>query len=257
MSLHIIHWRSRVLGKQTTTRVLYPESGTPPFPVLYLLHGLSDDSSSWGRNSRIEIHAAQFPMIVAMPDGYRGFYTDNEQGPAYARHFAVELPNFIERTFHARTDRGGRAIGGLSMGGYGAMRLGLGHPDRFCSIHSHSGALDCGATVHRVWQDSPDPDGPNCPEEMLRIFGTQPAPESHDPLELAKQARHDLPAILIDCGTDDFLLQANRDFVDALQREKIPHTYIEHPGGHDWTYWDTHVQEALRFHASHFRDSAQ
>ena len=252
MSLHTIHWASRILGKQTTLRVIYPETGTPPFPVLYLLHGLSDDSSSWCRNSRIENYAGAFPMIVAMPDGYRGFYTDNEEGPAYARHIAGELPAFIERTFHARTDRTGRAIGGLSMGGYGAMRLGLAHPDRYCSIHSHSGALDSGSTVLRMWQENPDREGPNRPEEIARIFGNHPTDPSHDPLELAKKATGNLPAMLIDCGTEDFLLQANRDFTSALQQAKIPHTYVEHPGGHDWTYWDTHIQEALRFHARNF-----
>jgi len=143
------------------------------------------------------------------------------------------------------------------MGGYGALRLGLGHPDSFCSIHSHSGALDRGATVLRMWQENQDPDGPNRPEEILRIFGSNPLLASHDPLELAKKSREDLPAILIDCGTEDFLLQANRDFVAALQAEKIPHTYVEHPGGHDWNYWDTHIQEALRFHASHLGIPAQ
>jgi len=252
MSLHIAQWSSRVLGKQTTVRVIYPETGTPPFPVLYLMHGRSDDSSSWSRNSRIENHAAAFPMIVAMPDGYLGFYTDNEQGPAFARHIGKELPDMIERTFQARADRAGRAIGGLSMGGYGALRVGLGYPDRFCSIHSHSGALDGAATLLRNWKEAHDPEGPDLPGEMQRIFGSQPMGPRHDLLELAKNASSNLPEILIDCGTGDFLLEANRGFTRALEREKIPHTYVEHPGGHDWTYWDTHIQEALLFHAKNF-----
>jgi len=252
MALHLVHWASRILGKQTTARVIYPDSGTPPFSVLYLLHGRSDDSSSWSRNSRIENHAGAFPMIVVMPDGYLGFYTDNEQGPAYARHIGVELPAFIERTFQARTDRGGRAIGGLSMGGYGALRVGLGNADRFGSIHSHSGALEGAATLLRRWNEGHYPDAPDLPGQMQQIFGTQPMGPQHDLVELAKKASKNLPEILIDCGTEDFLLEDNRNFSKALVREKIPHTYVEHPGGHNWNYWDTHIQEALHFHAKHF-----
>lgn len=249
MSLHCVHWASRVLGKQTTARVIYPDIGTPPFPVLYLLHGRSDDSSSWSRNSRIENHAAAYPMILVMPDGYLGFYTDNDRGPAYARHIGEELPAVIERTFQARTDRAGRAIGGLSMGGYGALRIGLGYAERFCSIHSHSGALDGAATLLRRWNEDHYPKTSDLPGEMQLIFGSQPMGPRHDLLELAKKASMNLPEILIDCGTEDFLLEANRNFTKALEREKIPHTYVEHPGGHNWSYWDTHIQEALGFHA--------
>src|SRR2546423_1237759 len=141
MAWSTVHWRSDILGKQTTTQVLLPDGGKPPYATFYLLHGLSDDSTMWLRRSRIEWYVRDLPLIVVMPDGYRGFYTDNEQGPAYARHIGEELPAFIERTFHAKAERGARAIGGLSMGGYGALRVGLGHANRFCSVNSHSGAV--------------------------------------------------------------------------------------------------------------------
>ena len=136
-----VHWRSDVLGKQTTMQVILPTAGSAPYPTLYLLHGLSDDSTIWLRRSRIEAYVRELPLIVVMPDGYRGFYTDNDSGPAYARHFGEEIPGFIERTFPARAARGARAIGGLSMGGYGALRVALGYPERFCSVNSHSGAV--------------------------------------------------------------------------------------------------------------------
>lgn len=256
MSMIRIQWSSQVLGKQTEAQVIYPNVGKPPFPVLYLLHGLSDDSTMWTRLTRLEAYAAGLPMAIVMPDGYRGFYTNNEEGPAFALHIGEELPAMIERTFRVRADRTGRAIGGLSMGGYGALRIGLGYPDRFCSIHSHSGALDAGITVARFSAVNPSAYGPNVPEEMKRIFGRPKRGSQHDLVALAKKARRKLPKIHLDCGADDFLLQANRDFVKALRAAKIPHTYVEHPGSHNWEYWDTHIREALQFHAKNLKATA-
>ncbi len=253
MSLLKLQWSSQVLGKQTQAQIIFPDTGKPPFPVLYLLHGLSDDSTMWTRQTRLETHAAGFPMVIVMPDGYRGFYTDGEEGPAYARHIGEELPSVIERMFRVRAERGGRAIGGLSMGGYGALRVGLGYSDRFCSIHSHSGALDAGITVARYADANPDAYGPDVLAEMKLIFGTPKPGSSHDIVALAKKARRRLPKILIDCGKDDFLLQASRDFVKNLRAAKIPHTYVEHPGSHTWEYWDSHIREALLFHAKNLK----
>jgi len=256
MSLHTIHWSSRVLGKSTETQVIFPDAGKPPFPVLYLLHGLSDDSTMWLRRTRLEVYAASLPLIVVMPDGGRGCYTDNDQGPAYAKHIGVELPDFIERTFPARPDRSARAVGGLSMGGYGALRIGLGYHDRFCSIHSHSGAVSWGNN-NNLFAGSGAADQAFA-SELRRIFGPSPEGTDHHLLTLAKRAKKScqLARILLDCGTDDFLLGDNRAFVKELTAAKIPHAYHEYPGAHEWGYWDTHIQDALRFHMKNFKSAA-
>jgi putative tributyrin esterase len=250
MSLFTARWQSRILEKSTSAQILFPDAGTPPFPTLYLLHGLSDDSTMWLRRTRLENYAAPLPLIIVMPDGYRGFYTDNEEGPAYARHIGEELPAFIERTFPAIPRRDARAISGLSMGGYGALRLGLGYHDRFCSVHSHSGAVGCGRT--EKYESLPKSTGPEAEfaAERLRIFGPCPDGTDHDLLALAKRAKRarKLPKILLDCGKDDFLLKENRAFAKELRTTKIPHAYHEYPGGHNWDYWDAHIQEALAFH---------
>lgn len=250
MSLFTAHWQSQILGKATTTQIIFPEAGKPPFPTLYLLHGLSDDSTTWVRRTRLEIYAASLPLIIVMPDGYRGFYTDNEEGPAYARHIGEELPAFIERTFPAIRQRDGRAISGLSMGGYGALRVGLGYHDRFCSVHSHSGAVGWGKNgKFEALAKSPGY-GPDFAAEMLRIFSASPDGTDHDLLALARRAKRarKLPNILLDCGKDDFLLKDNRSFVKDLRASKIPHAYHEYPGEHNWDYWDAHIQKALAFH---------
>jgi putative tributyrin esterase len=142
-----------VLGQETSACILFPDAGSGPFPVLYLFHGLRDDSSSWLRKTRLEVHAEKLPLLIVMPDGYRSFYTDHESGPAYASHYGKELPALIDRMFPTRAERSGRAVGGFSMGGYGALRIGLGFAEDFCSIHSHSGAESLGTAGSSLRQD--------------------------------------------------------------------------------------------------------
>lgn len=254
MAWTTLRWKSNVIGKATTAEVLLPKVGEGPWPVLYLLHGLSDDASTWMRHSRIEYYVKDLPLVVVMPDGYRGFYTDHAQGPAFGRHIGEELPAQIERHFNVKASRAGRAIGGLSMGGYGALRIGLGYADRFCSVHSHSGALG--------WQDVKNRQGfrrtaaaigrgDEFGDELWRIFGDNPQGTPHDLLASAvkaKRARR-LPRLLIDCGTEDYLIADNRAFHAALVGAGIKHEYREWPGAHDWDYWDTHVRDALAWHA--------
>jgi len=218
--------------------VLLPDAATPPYSTFYLLHGLSDDHTAWMRRSRIEVYAAKYPMIIVMPDGGRGFYTNHEKGPQWAKHMAEELPAMIERTFPAKTTAKGRCIGGLSMGGYGALRLALGYPGRYNSANSHSGAVMNGTKPQDI------------PERVL-IYGVDPSNSDHDLLTLARRAKSigQLPKIRIDCGVDDFLLPDNRQFHQSLLDMGIEHQYEEFPGVHDWDYWDLHVREALAFHA--------
>lgn len=250
MPLCEVHWSSTVLAKKVGTYVILPEPGVGegPWPVYYLLHGLSDDYTVWQRRARVEWYVRSLPLIVVMPDGYRGFYTDNADGPAYAQHVAEELPEFVEKYFPARRDRGGRCVGGLSMGGYGALRLALAWPGRYASANSHSGALLHGS------RNGPRPDGPLSEPEFRRIFGEHPEGTDHDLLALARRAASSvaspMPKLLLDCGAEDFLIEDNRQFSAALKTMGVAHDYREFPGGHDWDYWDAHVREALAFHAA-------
>ena len=157
-----------------------------------------------------------------------------------------ELVAFVERNFPARRDQAGRCIGGLSMGGYGALRLALEHPERYVSANSHSGALLYGA------RDGVRDPSPLTPAEQRQIFGDTPAGSAHDLLALAARAKAaggHLPKLLIDCGTEDHLLADSRAVRDELRRLGVPHEYAEHPGAHEWDYWETHLPDALAFHA--------
>ncbi len=239
-----IHARffSRVLEKQVGLYALIPDAGRGPFPVFYLLHGLSDDYTIWHRRTRIEWYVRDLPLIVAMPDGFRGFYTDNAEGPAYGRYMLEDAVGFAERVLPAIGNRSGRCIGGLSMGGYGALRLALSRPDMFVSATSHSGAIF-------PWdRDFPE----RLQIEMRRIFGAKPRGSEHDILALARKlkrrGKNPFPKLRLDCGTGDGLIAQNRALHAEFDRIGIPHEYEEFPGGHEWDYWDARIREAIAFH---------
>ena len=249
MALCDLHWFSQTLGKHVGTYVYLPDDAPPPFATFYLLHGLSDDYTGWVRRTSIERFAGNHKLMIVMPDGYRGFYTNNAAGPAYATYIAKELVDTVERIFPAKRSRESRGIGGLSMGGYGALRVGLGHPDLFAAATSHSGAVMHGSRNH------PREGGALGEDEFQRIFGAEPVGTDHDVLALAAAAKKSgtLPHLRIDCGLDDDLIHDNRALHAKLDALRVPHEYIEFPGGHSWEYWDLHVQDALTFQSKHLK----
>ena len=235
---------SAALGKQCQMNVILPDTGKPPFPVYYLLHGRSDDYSAWMRWTRIENYVSNRPMAVVMPDGFLGFYCDNVAGGSYAKYMLEDVVGFVEKTFHVQKQRGGRCIGGLSMGGYGAVHLALLRPEMFVSANSHSGALAHGSKHVKIKGNA----------DYERVFGKGPATIGSvrdlfaQSAKLKKKGTR-LPKLRIDCGTEDFLLEHNRLYHAHLETLRIPHEYQEFPGPHEWNYWDLHVREALDFHA--------
>ena len=149
MAFATIHYFSQSLRKASSFNIVFPEEPTAPRPwaTFYLLHGLSDDNTIWTRRTSIERYVAGWPMVVVMPDGGRGFYTNAVAGDAYEDDLTKDVMGLVERTFPVKPDRSARAIGGLSMGGYGAIKLGLKHPELFASVHSHSAPrASCAAT---------------------------------------------------------------------------------------------------------------
>lgn len=252
MHLAELHFSSNTLGRQTAMHVLLPTNCAPPFATLYLLHGLSDDHTSWLRLSRLEVYAERHHLAIVLPDGDRGFYTNHEDGPAYADYIAEEVTNLAERCFPLRRDRGGRCIGGLSMGGYGALRLALSLPHRYVSAHSHSGAVMFANLGLGTF-------GGLSPAEYRKIFGAPGPGTSHDLLHLASQLKPGgaWPRLAIDCGREDFLFEHNELLHAGLQARGVPHDYQVFPGAHTWEYWDTHIQRALAFHEAQILPPAQ
>ncbi len=238
---------SPALGKAMAADIILPEGDLKgPFATFYLLHGFSDDHTIWQRRTSIERYVQDLPLIVVMPDGGRSFYCDAKEGLPWETSIVRDLVNYVDKMFHTKATRASRCIGGLSMGGYGAVKLALKHPDLFCSAVSHSGAV-CFAhrpfTADNAWS-----------KEMARIVGADPVGGPDDIFALAeKLTPEQRPALRIDCGTGDFLIEDNRACHAFLDQIGYPHEYAEFPGGHDWPYWDIHVQEAIAFHARNMK----
>ena len=246
MAFATIHYFSQSLGKASSFNVVFPEDPkiAPPWSVFYLLHGLSDDNTIWTRRTSVERYVAGLPLVLVMPDGGRGWYTNAQSPPnfRYEDDLVVDVVGLVDRTFPVKKDRSGRAIGGLSMGGYGALKIGLKHLDKFSSVTSHSGALAItDREPGKILSDIPD---------YVSVFGPSPKGGPEDLRALVEKIDHGrIPALRIDCGENDFLIDENRAFHKHLDDLHIKHEYQEFPGEHNWEYWDLHVREAIEFHA--------
>lgn len=244
MALCEIHLNQNnsALQKMTSFLAIVPEGKPGPFPVFYLLHGLSDDHTAWVRRSNIERYVDGLPLIVVMPNGERGFYTDSRANPKAAFETAIvrDIIGFVDANFQTIPTRAGRVIAGLSMGGYGALKLALKHPDKFCAAVSHSGAVEFGSRAFEGedWRVT----------EYQPVFGPDPRGSSDDVYHLAETVdRALLPALRVDCGVDDFLIEDNRRLHRHLDQLGITHEYAENAGAHDWAYWNRHVLETIAF----------
>lgn len=256
-----VQFESKLVGKTLPYNVLLPVNYNRPaaktkqYPVLYLLHGLFGHYTNWLDKTRLVEYTAGSDVIIVMPEGNDCWYTDSATVPTdkYESYIVQELIPDVERRFRANSTRGGRAIAGLSMGGYGALKFGVKYPEKFVFAASMSGALDAAS-----WTEA-DLKGLESIWQKLRpVYGaagseTRTANDLGNLYrELPKERIGALPFVYLDCGTDDRLLQTNRSFADILVKQKIPHEYRQLPGNHSWTYWDAQVQEVLRIAARQF-----
>ena len=250
-----VQFQSRLVGKSLPYNVVLPvgydqpDARTKRYPVLYLLHGLAGHYDNWTTKTRISDYAATHDVIIVTPEGNDGWYTDSQSSPAekYETYIIKELIPDVDTRFRTLAKREGRAIAGLSMGGYGALKFGVKYPDMFVFAGSMSGAPDVAGWTRAelksfefIWRS------------LHPVFGddgsatrmANDVPKLYRDLAAAQIAA--LPYIYLDCGTEDHLLAANRAFVDVLVAKKILHEYHQVPGAHSWTYWDTRVAEVLR-----------
>ena len=235
--------QSAALGQEVKINVLLPDdyaaSGDKRYPVVYLLHGYGGDYSEWTRVG-VADRTQGLSVILAMPEGDKSFYVNHYQDPKgrWEDYIAQDVVSWIDANYRSIPRAEGRAICGLSMGGYGAMVVGLRHPELFRSIASHSGALGVPGGLR---------DG-EIGERLRKIFGPDDSAErtKYDLVRLATDLKPELrPHLYIDCGSGDFLLESNRKFVADLARLKVPYEYREVPGGHTFEYWKLNVRYSL------------
>jgi len=257
MAFFNCNFHSDILGMACSMNVIVPQQsstqigmaskgGRKTYPVLYLLHGLSDDHTIWARRTSIERYVANMNLIVVMPTTHRGFYTDMAAGAKYWTFISEELPAIVKGFFPVSGRREDTFAAGLSMGGYGAFKLGLRCPEKFAAVAGLSAVNDIPAfmELENRTRDFSD--------EMQRIFGSvnKVKGSENDLFHLASKlagSKQPRPAIFQCCGTEDFLYRDNLKFRDHLKKLKLNLHYQEAPGEHNWGFWDQYIQDVLKW----------
>lgn len=244
------HYYSRVLDIDVTVSVILPEVKTmleqdgKPLPTLYLLHGLSDDHTHWIRQTRLEFYARRYRLAIVMPCVNRSFYTDMKHGAKYFTFVSEELPKVMELYFPLSHEREERFAAGLSMGGYGAMKLGLLCPEKYAAVASLSGAVEMEADFfrHSVQKDDA------FLRELTDIFGPFEEFMQSDNCLTRVAERLDpvkAPRMYMACGTADFLFDSNEDFVRRFGGKFSIRYDTEEGAAHTWDFWDRQIEKVL------------
>ena len=212
------------------------------FPVVYLLHGHGGSYNNWIRRvPALPAYADEYQTIIVCPDGtVSSWYFDSpvDSTMRFETYIAAEVPAYIDAHYKTIRDRKARAITGLSMGGHGGLFLGFRHADSFSACGSMSGALVIDAITDSKY-DVPK-----------RLGDTLTNRHYYRELSIMHEMENypkDSIAIIMDCGTEDFIIGMSRAAHQKMLSLKIPHDYIERPGKHDWTYWANAVQYQLLY----------
>ena len=238
-------FQSTALGRPMRYRVILPldyEAMRRRYPVLYLLHGLTGSYADWESRTNLAEYAERLNLIIVMPDGNDAWYTNSAGEPQekYEDYIIKDLIPEIDKQYRTISARYARAIAGLSMGGYGAIKFGLKYPLTFAFVASFSGALPVARDADFLSNWSA-----KYRDGAMKIFGpagSQTRTENDIYALVKKAVPARLPYFYLDCGTEDDFLQANREFVALLHQQKIAYEYRELPGGHSWDYWDKQVR---------------
>lgn len=248
---------SAAMNKTYKAAVVTPASytkNTASYPVLYLLHGggghFGDWLSSTPDKMLVKKLADQYNMIIVMPEGETfGWYLDSPFDPnnKFETHIIKEVIPKIDATYRTVKSNKGRVITGLSMGGHGAMYLSTRHPDMFCAAGTMSGAMDMNYTKFRVNEDFQK----SLKDRFQKLLGTSDVSNevyvNNSIVNMTETIKKNGLATIIDCGVDDFLIEANRELHRRLVYNNTPHDYTEHPGGHTWPYWENSLPYHILF----------
>lgn len=253
---------SKVLGMSSTMNVITPENRenselirknkNENYPVLFLLHGLSDDHSSWQRKTSIERYVNKFGIAVVMPNVHRSFYTDMKAGNNYFEFISQELIETARKLFPLSRKQSETYTAGLSMGGYGAFKLALTRNDIFSAAASLSGVLNISILAEpQNFEQFEEKE--RLKEEFKWIFGDLKKIKNSNNdlfylLKTLKNKNKQIPKLYQCCGRDDFLYQNNLEFKKFCLANKIKLEYNEEDNAaHEWEYWDKKILDVMRW----------
>lgn len=247
-----IQFFSGILDVASTVNVILPEGnqgigmgaseGETLPKVLYLLHGYSDDHSIWMRRTSVERYVAKHHLAVIMPAVGHSFYCNEKYGERYWDYVSEELPRTMKRFLRISDRPEDTFVAGLSMGGYGAMRLALTYPERFAAAASFSGAVEIEGVLSRHRKDG----------TAVKIFGDVESVEGTEMDLYSLMEKHAdapvRPRLYVSCGTKDFLYEQHQRFVPALKKNGWDVTGYDEPDTtHDWAFWDREIKKFVEF----------
>ena len=237
---------SKLLMQHTTLTVAYDEAAATPMPVLYLLHGGTDDSTLWFRESDVEALCHKYGVLAVSLDARSSSYADMRHGQKFFTYMTCELPEFLAHRLPVSTRREDTFIAGFSMGGQGALKAAFRCPERYAACMGLSGARDTVA-LYKLWQNMENGPDLGGVEDALgpidEIYGSE-----NDVLWLAEQAAKRgarLPRLFLSCGRDDYAVEYSRQYHDFLNGLGIAHDYFETAGVHGYESAWTALERAL------------
>jgi len=253
MAYYRIEYYSNALRRTTSFEMLIPndlrkEAPAPKTPMrtLFLLHGYTGKAGNWVP----EELAQQYNFAIVMPTAENSFYLNGAAtGCAYQSMLGEELVDYVRKTFGLAQGKEDTCIAGMSMGGFGALHTALAYPDRF----GKAGALSSALIVHGIAGMKPGEDNGVANYAYYRqCFGDLEKVEDSDnnPETLVKKLKargEALPEIYMCCGTEDFLLEPNREMHRFLLDQQVPHEYHEGPGRHDMKFWSEHIVKVVEW----------
>lgn len=237
---HVFH--SAALNRDMHYLVLLPPdySSGHRFAVVYLLHGLYGDYKNWDTRTRLKSAAESVPLLIVMPDADDSWYTNSATKPAdkFEDYIVRDLVSEIDVKYRTIPERRARAIAGLSMGGYGAIKFALKYPNLFAFAGSLSGAFNAAEDL--------DDRQPDFSAKLREVFGNRGnQTRAENDVFLLLKGSHDYAYFYLACGTTDSFLDTNRALAAQLSALKVPYEYHETPGGHTWEYWDAELTPML------------
>lgn len=241
-SIQTIELPSKHMQRGEMINVVLPDSYQQGgnFPVVYLLHGYSDNHEAWLTKGNAAPYADKYNVILVLPDtGYNSWYFDSPlKAESQAESYIIEeLIPYIDTHYRTIADRSARAITGLSMGGHGAMYLAIRHQELFAFVGSMSGGVDI----------RPFPENWDISSHLGNISKDDTLWEEHTVINLVEQIEPNSLHITIDCGVDDFFYQVNCNLHQRLLEAGIAHDFCSRPGSHTWEYWQNSIDYHLLF----------